>query len=113
MSDFEPMMDDDGMDLDIGTVTLTLEDDSELECAILEIFPAGGREYIALMPLNEDGSFDDSEGPLIYRYIDHGEDEEPELENIDDDDELEIACDAFDELLDAIEFDEEEEEDED
>ena len=110
MSDFEPMMDDEGMDVDIGTVTLTLEDDSELECAILDIFPAGDHEYIALMPLAEDGSFDDSEGPLIYRYIDRGEDEDPELENIDDDEELEIACDAFDERLDALEFDEEEEE---
>ena len=30
------------------TVTLTLDDDSEIECVVLNIFSAGDREYIAL-----------------------------------------------------------------
>lgn len=29
------------------TVTLTLDDDTELECAVLTIFEAAGRDYIA------------------------------------------------------------------
>ena len=37
------------------TVTLTLDNDEELECAVLGIFEAGGREYIALLPMEDDG----------------------------------------------------------
>ena len=33
------------------TVTLTLDDDTELECVVLTIFEAGDREYIALLPM--------------------------------------------------------------
>ena len=91
---------------EFDTVTLTLEDDSELECAILGIFPAGDKKYIALLPLDEDGEVADDEDVLLYRFIDHGEDEDPEIENIDDDEEYELAADAFDELLDEEEFEE-------
>ena len=40
------------------TVTLTLENDEELECAVLSIFEAEEREYIALLPLDENGDND-------------------------------------------------------
>ncbi len=86
------------------TVTLTLEDDTELECMILAIYPVGDKDYIALVPMTESGEIDEDAEVLIYRYIFHGEDEEPELENIEDDDEYEAAVDAFDELLDEEEF---------
>lgn len=86
---------------DLGSVILTLDDDTELECSILCIYPVGDKEYIALLPMN-----DDSDEVLIYRFIDNGEDQDPELENIDDDDEYDAAVDAFDEILDEDEFDE-------
>ena len=106
MADFEK--DDDlEMDDDLGTVTLTLEDDSEVECMILAIYPAGGRDYIALLPMDENGEPEADSDVLIYRYIDHGEDEDPEIENIEEDDEYETAADAFDEMLDEQEFEEE------
>ena len=35
------------------TVTLTLDDDSTVECAIVGIFDGGDKEYIALLPLDE------------------------------------------------------------
>ena len=35
------------------TVTLTLENNEELECAVLNIFEADEKEYIALLPLDE------------------------------------------------------------
>ena len=79
------------------TVTLTLDDGSELECVVLTIFPAGDRDYIALLPM---------EGEVyLYRYTET-EDGAPNLENIEDDDEYEIVADAFDELLDEQEYDE-------
>ena len=37
------------------TVTLTLENNEELECAVLNIFKADEKEYIALLPLDENG----------------------------------------------------------
>ena len=85
------------------TVTLTLDNDEVLECAVLTIFEAGGRQYIALLPLDENG---EEQGDVyIYRYIDT-DPENPDLENIEDDDEYEIAADAFDEWLDEQEFEE-------
>ena len=84
------------------TVTLTLDNDEELECAVLTIYEVDGKEYIALLPLDEDG--DNEEGDVfIYRYVET-EDGEPTLENIEDDDEYEAAADAFDEWLDEQEF---------
>ena len=84
------------------TVTLTLDDDTELECAVLTIYEVDGKEYIALLPMdeaeNEDGEV------FIYRYAEV--DGEPTLENIEDDDEYEAAADGFDEWLDEQEFDE-------
>ena len=37
-------------DIDM-TVTLSLDDGTELECDVLAIFPANGQMYIALLPL--------------------------------------------------------------
>ena len=85
------------------TVTLTLEDDSELECIVLTIFQAGDKDYIALLPME---SQDTEEGEVfLYRYSET-EDGTPDLENIEDDDEYEMVADAFDELLDEEEYDE-------
>ena len=82
-------------------VTLTLED-GEVDCSVVCIFPAGNREYIALLPM--EGPDADSGEVYIYRYLEV--DGEPELENIDDDDEFDLVSDAFDEFLDNAEFDE-------
>ena len=84
------------------TVTLTLDDDTELECAVITIFEADGHDYIALLPLEgedfEDGSV------YLYRYAEV--DGEPELQNIETDEEYDIVSDAFDEWLDTQEYDE-------
>ncbi len=84
------------------TVTLTLDNDEELECAVLTIYSVDDKEYIALLPLDEEGENEEGE-VYIYRYIET-EDGEPTLENIEDDDEYEAAADAFDEWLDEQEF---------
>ncbi len=84
------------------TVTLTLDDGSEIECLVLTIFEAGGRDYIALLPTE---GIDAEEGEVyLYRYTEV--DGEPDLQNIEDDEEYEIVADAFDELLDEQEYDE-------
>ena len=92
------------------TVTLTLDDDTEVECEIVSIFPVGEKEYIALLPIEENETEDDE--VFIYRYTESA-DGEPDLQNIEDDDEYEAVADAFDELLDSEEFDEIDGEDDD
>ena len=85
------------------TVTLTLDDGTELECVVLTIFEAGEKEYIALLPL--DGREAEDGEVYLYRYVEdiNGN---PDLENIDSDEEYEIVADAFAELLDSAEYDE-------
>lgn len=91
------------MDQEEMTVTLTLDDGSELECVVLTIFDAGEREYIALLPVEGEEA---EEGEVyLYRYSED-KDGNPELDNIEDDDEYEVVADAFDQLLDDQEFDE-------
>ena len=92
--------------MDEVTVTLTLDNDEEIECAVLTVYEAGGRQYIALLPLDENGESEEGD-VYLYRYIDT-DPENPDLENILDDEEYEIAADAFDEWLDEQEFGEEE-----
>lgn len=85
------------------TVTLTLENDEELECAVLTIFEADGREYIALLPLDENGDNDDGQ-VYLYRFIDNGENEEPGLENILEDEEFERVSEAFNDWMEEQDF---------
>ena len=85
------------------TVTLTLENDEELECAVLTIFETDGREYIALLPLDENGDSDDGQ-VYLYRFIDNGEDEEPGLENILEDEEFERVSEAFNDWMEEQDF---------
>ena len=88
---------------EVMTVTLTLDDDSVVECEVITIYEANGKDYIALLPLNENGE-SESGDVFLYRYAEV--DGEPTLDNIEDDDEYEAAADAFDEWLDEQEFEE-------
>ena len=55
----------DCQDLDQPTVTLTLDDDTEVKCAVLTIFPAPNqKEYIALLPLDLLACVGPVDGPL-------------------------------------------------
>ena len=85
------------------TVTLTLENNEELECAVLNIFEAEEKEYIALLPLDENG--DNTDGQIyLYRFIDNGEEEEPGLENIEEDEEFDRVSAIYNEWLDTQDF---------
>lgn len=89
------------------TVDLELDDGSEVTCAVVTILTVSGKDYIALLPLNENG--ENTEGEVwFYRYSENPKNpnEEPVLDYIEDDDEYEAVADAFDEFLDNAEFDE-------
>ena len=73
-------------DCEKATVTLTLDDGSMMECAILTIFEA-----------------DEKEGD-VYLYRFQEVNGNPTLDNIESDEEYEMVADAFDEWLDNAEF---------
>ena len=89
------------------TVTMQLDDGSSVECAVATILEVCKKDYIVLLPLDENGENEDGE-VWIYGYKENPDDsnEEPELIYIDDDEEYELVADAFDEYLDSVEFDE-------
>ena len=72
---------------DMPTITLTLEDDTEIECNVLGTFDVGDNNYIALEAV-------DSEEIIIFRFAldDEGN---MSLSEIECDDEFEDAEDAF------------------
>ncbi|MCI9426980.1 MAG: DUF1292 domain-containing protein [Eubacterium sp.] len=82
-------------------VTLELDDGTQAECEILTIFEADGRDYIALLPVDENGEELEEGTVYIYRYIEN-EEGSPTLENILDDEELEAVETQFNDLLEEI-----------
>ena len=86
------------------TMTLSFDDGADIECAVVAVFPAGGKDYIALLPLEGQGV--DEDEVYIYRFIGAENEDDVKLEVIDNDEEWEMVSDAFDELLDSEEFDE-------
>lgn len=90
---------------EIDDIRVTLDtEEGDIECRILTIFEVDGRDYIALMPLDEKGN-DNAEGAVyLYRYH---EDEQglPSVEYISDEDEYDAAADRYDELLDEAFYD--------
>ena len=76
------------------TITLTMDDDTEVECAILTIFPVENKEYIALLPLDENSFSRTADG-------------DPMLANIEDDEEYDAAANAFNAVVEKARADEE------
>ncbi len=89
------------------TVELTLDDGTVVNCAVVTILTVDDRDYIALLPLDENGENEDGE-VWFYRYSENPDDpnEEPVLDYIESDEEAQNVEDAFDEYLDNCEFDE-------
>lgn len=79
------------------TITLTMEDDTEVECAILTIYPVNTKEYIALLPLDENGQ--NQQGEVYLYSFSRTPEGDPMLANIEDDEEYQAAAEAFDAIL--------------
>lgn len=93
---------------EMDVIQLTLEDDTILECGVLGLFEVEEKEYIALLPLEDDGP--DNEA-LLYEYKDVGNDEF-ELALIEEEEEFNNVVDAFYALFSDGEIEYEEDEDE-
>lgn len=66
---------------------LTLDDNTELDCIVLGFFEVDDKEYVALLP-------EEQEDVLVYEYI-QLEDDAFDLKYIDDEDEFETVSEAF------------------
>ena len=83
-------------------VTLSMEDGEDVECVVITILECNGKDYIALLPIDDESE----EGEVyLYRYAEDVEGN-PDLSNIESDDEYDMVADAFDEWLDEQEYDE-------
>jgi uncharacterized protein YrzB (UPF0473 family) len=89
------------------TVELELDDGTVVNCAVITILTVESKDYIVLLPLDENGENEDGE-VWFYSYSENPEapNEEPVLDYIADDEEYEKVSEAFDEYLDSCEFDE-------
>lgn len=83
------------------TISLYLDNEQEVECDILAIFPLKEQFYIALMPQKPLDGYEEGEY-FLYRYKSDGEN--VELSDIESEAEWEAAEDKFEELLDEEEF---------
>lgn len=87
------------------TVDIELEDGSVINCEVITILNVADKDYIVLLP---EGQEEAEEADVwFYEYKENPDDanEEPELIYIESDEEYEKVADAFDEYLDACEFD--------
>ena len=72
-------------------LNIVLEDGEELPSEVIGIFEVDGKEYIALLPENDDRV-------LLYIYEELN-DEDVDLQNIEDDQEVERVTEAFWEIF--------------
>ena len=89
------------------TVTLTDEEGNEHEFEIIQVLKVDDKDYAILIPVDVAGA--DEEGAVILRVED--ENGEAVLVEIDDDEEFERVCEAWDEMEaeDSLEEDPEDE----
>lgn len=80
-------------------VTITLEDDSTLDCIVIATFPVNDQDYIALIPADEDAGDD----VLIFRYRELDEEGEVEIDNIESEEEFQTASEEFEKLMEKFE----------
>ena len=78
---------------EVATITLFLDDNTEMECDISAIFQVEDKDYIALTPIYDY----ETEEVFLYR-LSHIGDDDLNLENIVDDLEFECVAEAFEEL---------------
>lgn len=86
------------------SIILSLDDGSEVECLVLEIFTVGEREYVALLPTE---GKDAKQGKVYLYRFNETQEGEPDLTNIESDEEFDLVSDEFDRIFDeADEYDE-------
>lgn len=89
------------------SVELELDDGTVVNCAVVTVLEVEGKDYIVLLPVNEEGTSEDGE-VWFYQLVEDENDPnmEPELVYIESDEEYEKVAEAFDSFLDDMEYEE-------
>lgn len=85
------------------TVDLDLDDGRKVTCSVLIVITVESKDYIALLPLDENGKNEDGE---FWFYGFRTKDGDPILDYIGDDDEYLRVSEEFSKYLDSGEYDE-------
>ncbi|MBR2765021.1 MAG: DUF1292 domain-containing protein [Blautia sp.] len=80
-------------EVELDAITLTLDDGTEQEFAIVAVFDLGDRDYCAICPI-VDGDIVDEESITFFRYSEDGE--EVTLDEIEDEDEYARVAQEYD-----------------
>lgn len=91
-------------------IVLTDEEGNEHEFTIIQVIKVDEKDYAILLPTTAEEA-DDEEGQAVIFRIDTDENGEDVLVDIEDEEEFERVAEAWDEILDDEEFDDEGEED--
>ena len=84
------------------TVTLDLEDDSQLECDVVTVFDENETTYIALAPTEQIAKGEEAD--IFFYRLNGTTMEELSIENIEDDEEYQDVAERFEEIMDEHEF---------
>ena len=87
------------------TVDVELNSGETVTCAIIIVLTVEKKDYIVLLPLDENGQNTDGNVWFYELYFPEGS-KEPELGYIEDDDEYSAVTEAFNLYLDDAEYDE-------
>lgn len=99
--DYTPIYEeDDNFQGNEAVIHLVLDDDTEMECVVVAVFPVEEteKEYIALLPIEEGEEEEEESEVLLYRYAED-EDGELLLDNIESDEEYDAAAEAFSAII--------------
>ncbi|EHR33965.1 DUF1292 domain-containing protein [Helcococcus kunzii] len=88
-------------DEEFKEIILTLEDDTELTCLVVAQYQVEDQDYIALLPIDED----EEPGDILLYKATYSDDETFDVSMIEDEQEFEIAADAYYKYLDENEID--------
>lgn len=94
--------DHDHEEFECQTMKVTLEDDTELDCIVLTIFEVEGiegKEFIALLPPEDEDDESEESEVFLYEYKENSEDD-VELVNIETDEEFDRVVDVFNQIMD-------------
>ena len=86
---------DEELEEEYDVMVITLDDGKEMECAVLGVFDLDDKDYIALVPVNEE----DGEDAFIYKYTEI-DGENVDLQVIEDEAEFDKVAAEFTRLMD-------------
>jgi uncharacterized protein YrzB (UPF0473 family) len=94
-----------------AVIHLVLDDDAEMDCVVIAAFEVEetNYEYVALLPIDEGTEDEEESEVLLYRYSED-EDGDITLDNIETDEEYDLAAEAFFAIVEDMDDEESEEE---